>query len=189
MAFHPYFRWMEGTKEIFAEAFRRLKINNPNGRITVKRIAEEAGYDRHTFYYHFSSVDDLISWFIDDKLIKLFDDEDSAWEKVICSTLSLFSDEAWSGLATRINADTYALLIKKIEPVVAKDVRARDREGKLSGKDVSLIASSAVWAIAGFIRTWLSEERWMDEKEMAEKIIDLIRHYIDDGIAVFYQRI
>ena len=53
---------MDTTKEIFAEALRRLKLRDPNARITVKKIAEEAGFDRHTFYYHFSSIDDLISW-------------------------------------------------------------------------------------------------------------------------------
>ena len=32
---------MEGTKEIFAEAFRRLKVQNPDGKIVLLYVNKE----------------------------------------------------------------------------------------------------------------------------------------------------
>ena len=114
---------MDETKEIFAEAFRRLKVQNPTGKITVKRIAEEAGFDRHTFYYHFSGIDDLVSWIIDSKLLTLFENKDVRWESTIRSAVALFTDDSWFELATRINESTYSLLIRKIAPIIARDIK------------------------------------------------------------------
>lgn len=185
MLFPSILLWMEGTKEIFAEAFRRLKVNNPSGKITVKRIAEEAGFDRHTFYYHFSCIDDLVSWIIDAKLLTLFENDDVTWEDVIHSAIAVFMDDSWFELATRINEDTYSMLIRKIAPIIEKDIRGREDIARLHDKDIHLISSSAVWAITGAFYSWLSDPDWRKERNMAEKLIKLVRHYIDEGIAVF----
>ena len=179
---------MDETKEIFAEAFRRLKVQNPTGKITVKRIAEEAGFDRHTFYYHFSGIDDLVSWIIDSKLLTLFENKDVRWESTIRSAVALFTDDSWFELATRINESTYSLLIRKIAPIIARDIKESDEGRKLRDKDISLIAHSAVWAVSGAFYSWLSDPAWRSEKDMADKLIMLIRRYIDNGVEVFSSR-
>ena len=164
-AFQSILSVMEGTKEIFAEAFRRLKVQNPDGKITVKRIAEEAGFDRHTFYYHFSSVDDLISWIIDSKL------------------LTIFANDDVSELATKINESTYALMISKITPFIEKDMAWHGTA--MEEKDIRLISQSAVWAVSGAFHSWMENPDWRDETDMAEKLIRLIRRYIESGVDIF----
>lgn len=182
-AFQSILSVMEGTKEIFAEAFRRLKVQNPDGKITVKRIAEEAGFDRHTFYYHFSSVDDLISWIIDSKLLTIFANDDVSWEDIIHSAVSLFMDDSWSELATKINESTYALMISKITPFIEKDMAWHGTA--MEEKDIRLISQSAVWAVSGAFHSWMENPDWRDETDMAEKLIRLIRRYIESGVDIF----
>ncbi len=70
------------TKKAFAEAYRKLQSPNPSKRVTVKDIAAAAGYDRHTFYYHFTGVRDLISWIFDSEISRIIGNE-GHWDSVI----------------------------------------------------------------------------------------------------------
>ncbi len=75
----------EGTKAAFAEAYRKLQSGNPDDRITVKDIAETAGYDRHTFYYHFTGFYDLISWIFDTEIAAITEQAAGDWRSVVRS--------------------------------------------------------------------------------------------------------
>ena len=129
-----------------------------------------------------------MSWIIDSKLLTLFENKDVRWESTIRSAVALFTDDSWFELATRINESTYALLIRKIAPIIARDIKESDEGRKLRDKDISLIAHSAVWAVSGAFYSWLSDPAWRSEKDMADKLIMLIRRYIDNGIEVFSSR-
>ena len=50
------------TKEAIAAALRRLLTQKPLSKITVTDIARECKVSRHTFYYHFRDVRDLLEW-------------------------------------------------------------------------------------------------------------------------------
>lgn len=55
------------TKQNLADAFRRQLERKTVDRITVTDIVRECGVDRHTFYYHFRDLYDLMSWiFLED---------------------------------------------------------------------------------------------------------------------------
>ena len=186
-SFNPYSLAMEGTKEIFAEAFRRLKVRDPNARITVKRIAEEAGFDRHTFYYHFSSIDDLVSWIMDSKLISIIDASDAAWEKAVYSIIAFFSDDSWTEIAQRETGEKYNMIIEKIEPLIAADVSARceERHADIDRDVAGMIANAATWALAGAFQRCLMLDAGKRGEAMADSLISMIRRFIDDAIAVF----
>ena len=70
-AFFPHTLHMssagDAARAAFAEAFRKLQISNPSGRLTVKDIAALSGYDRHTFYYYFNGIHDLMEWVFDEE--------------------------------------------------------------------------------------------------------------------------
>ena len=178
---------MDSTKEIFAEALRRLKLRDPNARITVKKIAEEAGFDRHTFYYHFSSIDDLISWIMDSKLISILDADGVAWENTIRSIISFFADDSWIEIAQRGSEETYRMMIEKITPLLISDIREKCAEEniRLSDDDINLIASSATWGIAGAFNRCLDMSASKRGELMADRLVLVIRHYLDDAVAVF----
>lgn len=50
------------TKNALAEALLELMRTKRLDRISVKEISEVCGLNRHTFYYHFRDIDDLLNW-------------------------------------------------------------------------------------------------------------------------------
>ena len=62
------------TKTTLAMALEDLLRKKPLSELTVTEIAERAGVNRQTFYYHFRNIDDLIKWTVEND-IRLFRDE------------------------------------------------------------------------------------------------------------------
>ena len=84
---------MDDTKRVFAEALRRLQRERRGAKITVTDIAEAAGFDRHTFYYHFSSLFDLLVWMFEDEIDRLSEIAGSDWARMIEGSLEYSEEE------------------------------------------------------------------------------------------------
>ena len=53
----------QNTKRALAEALKALVLQNlPANKITINEIIKKCGVNRSTFYYHFSGIDNLITW-------------------------------------------------------------------------------------------------------------------------------
>ncbi|NLH00568.1 MAG: TetR family transcriptional regulator [Clostridiales bacterium] len=50
------------TKHALASSLKKLMQQKPIDKITVKDIVEDCGVNRHTFYYHFQDIYELIEW-------------------------------------------------------------------------------------------------------------------------------
>lgn len=55
----------QDTKEMIAEATRRLLVEKRVKKLTVKDIVEECRITRQTFYYHFEDIPDLFRWVLE----------------------------------------------------------------------------------------------------------------------------
>ena len=55
------------TKHALAASLKKLLAEKPIDKITVKDIVEDCGVNRHTFYYHFQDIYELIEWFMYDE--------------------------------------------------------------------------------------------------------------------------
>ena len=55
------------TKHALAASLKKLLGQKPIDKITVKDIVEDCGVNRHTFYYHFQDIYELIEWFCYDE--------------------------------------------------------------------------------------------------------------------------
>ena len=62
------------TKELIAEAVKRLLMQKKVKKLTVKDIVDECSITRQTFYYHFEDIPDLLKWVLErgtDKMVAL----------------------------------------------------------------------------------------------------------------------
>ena len=60
------------TKELIAEAVKRLLMQKKVKKLTVKDIVDECSITRQTFYYHFEDIPDLLKWVLErgtDKMV------------------------------------------------------------------------------------------------------------------------
>ena len=53
------YRCVQRTKQAFQDAFVQLTIRNPETKITVRQLCEEAGLSRNAFYFHYEDINDL----------------------------------------------------------------------------------------------------------------------------------
>jgi len=67
-----YVRVAVDTKELIAEAVKRLLMQKKVKKLTVKDIVDECSITRQTFYYHFEDIPDLLKWVLErgtDKMV------------------------------------------------------------------------------------------------------------------------
>ena len=58
---------MQGKQEtntLLAESFKKLALQHPIEKITIKEITDQAGVIRPTFYNHFQDKYELLEWII-----------------------------------------------------------------------------------------------------------------------------
>ena len=58
------------TDALLAESFKKLALQHPIEKITIKEITDQAGVIRPTFYNHFQDKYELLEWIISNDLIE-----------------------------------------------------------------------------------------------------------------------
>lgn len=52
----------EMTKEVLANSLKTLMKTKPLSKITIQEIVDNCSLNRHTFYYHFDNIYELLGW-------------------------------------------------------------------------------------------------------------------------------
>ena len=60
------------TENMLAHAFVELLKGKPVRKITIQDITEYCGVNRKTFYYHFSSIEELVLWMLKKEAMETF---------------------------------------------------------------------------------------------------------------------
>ena len=59
------------TKQILEESLKKLMLQKPLDKITIRDLTEDCGISRMAFYYHFKDKYDLVNWIFDTDFISL----------------------------------------------------------------------------------------------------------------------
>lgn len=77
------------TKEKIFQAAKRILLKGGYESLSIKNICEEAGVSNGSFYHHFKTKDDLLSYYIEDQptvdpsLLEIPQDKDAATEAIV----------------------------------------------------------------------------------------------------------
>lgn len=50
------------TKQILEESLKKIMLQKPLDKITIRDLTEDCGISRMAFYYHFKDIYDLVEW-------------------------------------------------------------------------------------------------------------------------------
>ena len=50
------------TKQILEESLKKLMLQKPLDKITIRDLTEDCDISRMAFYYHFKDIYDLVEW-------------------------------------------------------------------------------------------------------------------------------
>ena len=59
------------TKKALAAALKRLMVNKPISKITVRELVAECGINRNSFYYHFEDIYALFKWMVESAAVEI----------------------------------------------------------------------------------------------------------------------
>ncbi|PLS30631.1 TetR family transcriptional regulator [Bifidobacterium margollesii] len=175
----------ERTRKRMCRAFWHLYAKQPLDRITVKQIAELAGYNRATFYQYYSGVRDLLDQ-EEDRLIaerhQAMNDRiiDMRGTDDIRINLTLFLEQ------TRKDAPYIALLIgpngdrKFIDklrdvasPLIRPIIAGNDSDNtQPTGKTGEYLTEFYLGGMLTMMRAWLADPDPMPLAQMVELVID-----------------
>jgi len=70
------------TKEALAQSLIKYLNRTTLDKITINDIAKDSNFNRHTFYYHFRDVHDLLEWIFIQETEKMINWSNTAekWE-------------------------------------------------------------------------------------------------------------
>lgn len=89
------------TKERIFQAAKRILQRDGYEQLSIKNICEEAGVSNGSFYHHFKTKDDLLSYYIEDQPVTILriltcrKAEDAKSDRICLSELCKILSGAW----------------------------------------------------------------------------------------------
>lgn len=165
----------EITKKMLAESLKKQMVKKPLNKITIKDIVDDCKLNRHTFYYHFRDIYELLSWMYKEEAIAQLRNHDhyNAWQegflnlffyiennKSIC--LCTFYSLGREHLEKFLYSVTYNL-IQNVVNEVSFDLNVDD-------KHKNFVANFYTIAFLGIVIQWMQNGMKESPKDIIESL-------------------
>ncbi len=163
------------TKKTLSDALLSLLDEKPISKITITDITDRADVNRHTFYYHFKNIDDLISYYFSEKADQLIKRHSlhASWEDSFLSLLE-FAKENSKYILIIIHSPSsnvlYRLFNELASSFLVKFVDKFDEGSELNEADKKFIVDFYKHAVVGIILDWLDSYMMESPKKLIAKI-------------------
>lgn len=150
------------TKEEIADALVALAQDKPISKISVQEIAQKAGINRQTFYYHFSDKKELLRWFYQtDSLCYLTSSELSLenWQEQALKMLKAMKAKGtfYQAIVTfqrDLLEEAFSQIVTPLFRRLFEDV---DHEQLLSDRDKEFYGRFFAYGCSGMLVAWIRE--------------------------------
>ena len=153
----------QSTKEAIAEALLDLLSDHTIEQITVKKLVEECGVNRQTFYYHFCDIYDLLEWALGHS-IELYLVENpfpsSDWRDKVRHLFHFLYQNRRKILHAydQENRKLYErFIIKMIRPIIEEKVDSIPAAQKVPPEKRKFVLKIFVWLYSSLFFEWLEE--------------------------------
>ncbi len=178
------------TKKALAGAFRELLEEKPISKITISDITDRAGVNRHTFYYHFKDINDMIAWTFSTKIKELLDEHIcyDNWQNAFgvlldyCSQrrkfiLAVYHSDSKEHVLRLFNEWVYTLLRRVLEEQsIGMHVYDSDKD---------YIARFYQFGFVGMLISWLDTGMMEDPEVLIKQLAILARGDLKDTLIRF----
>ena len=158
------------TKHILEESLKKLMLEKPLDKITIRDLTEDCGISRMTFYYHFKDKYDLVNWIFDMEYLQLSSRQDYAgiWDFLTALCCFFYENRAFYRRALRIEGQNSFLEHFKevLEPSVKYYLASSLEEKTYQQFCVDFYADAF---IAAFVR-WLSNRDCVPPQEFVRML-------------------
>ena len=175
------------TKENFIEAFWQLYQEKPIEKISVRELCEIAGYNRTTFYDHFTNIYDLLDLAVEPLLVPskkllqqlLFSSEPLIPDEFPMLYLGFFQEKQ-DYLKLLLQNNHQFVLENKIRKIVAETLK----EYAHYNTTIDYLIGYQLSGILGILKTWFEKDKNISEKEL----IQLLYEISSNGVLALLKR-
>ncbi len=171
------------TKHALAGSLKKLLEQKPIDKITVKDIVEDCGVNRHTFYYHFQDIYELIEWFCADEANRALGTHKTydTWKEGFLD-LYVYLHANKAIVINAYNSNFRDYLDKYIRSLVRPyivDFLDIEREGiSVSDEKLEFITDTYTYGIVSIAMDWIAN----DMAERYDKSMDFFLKLLDGSM-------
>ena len=151
------------TKHALAASLKKLLAKKPIDKITVKDIVEDCGVNRHTFYYHFQDIYELIEWFCYDEAEhiigshKTFDTWKTGFHDLYVY-LQQNRDIVMNAYNSNYRNYLEKYIVSLVRPYIADFLRIQSEGMNLTEEKIDFIADTYTFGIVSLSMDWIANE-------------------------------
>lgn len=166
------------TKRALAASLKKLMEEKPLTKITVTDIAEDCGVNRHTFYYHFQDIYDLVEWIYSSEAEKVVDGKKTydTWQQGVEQLFRYALDNRRfiQGTYRSIGREELSrFLYRKIFEVVNEVVQDQAENLNISQEKKVFVANFYTYAFQGIILGWIEKDMKQDPEEIMQMLFTM----------------
>ena len=164
------------TKRALSASLKALLSQRCLDNITVKDIVEDCEVNRQTFYYHFQDIYDLLRWFLEHETSEALRGADcwqdalrAAFRYVQDNHLAIYHVYRSSG---RDHLDCHFFSLARA--ITASTLAESARDLPLPERELDFLADFYMYAIAGMMMGWLSDDMREEPEEIVGRLDRLL---------------
>ena len=160
------------TKRAMAASLKKLLEQKPIDKITVKDITEDCGVNRHTFYYHFQDIYELVEWVCAEEMNSVVGTHKTyeTWKQGFLDLYNYLHDN--KNLVMNVYNSGYRNYLEKyigslVRPYISDILAVQSKGMKISYDKLEFITDTYTYGIISISMDWISNDMSMRyEKSM-----------------------
>ena len=151
------------TKELIAQAVRRLLTEQHKKKLTVKDIAEECQITRQAFYYHFEDIPAVFRWVLEQNSERLlqealsFEDSEQGLKYLFRVAINA-APQIKQGMETNYRAELKKILFECCYHFFERVTERENLYPNCSRSDAKLFLRYHSHAVIGLLQEWTDDD-------------------------------
>lgn len=163
------------TRKAMSAALKKLMVKKPLREITVSEVTEACGFHRQTFYYHFTTIKDLLRWTFETDIKEFVrkNPVNGPWQEalklifVFLSKNKTFCLAAYHSLGRETIIDFFG---ENLNFAVSAVIRKQAAETPIDEKNIEFLTTVTSGALISIVEKWLCGEITWDADEIVQNI-------------------
>lgn len=178
------------TKRALADSLKKLMQNKPLSKITVGDIAEDCGVSRHTFYYHFQDIYDLMEWIYQSELEERIKGkrEYNTWQQGILAVLNYAKENKVliSNVYHSMDKEVlFQYLLRITFDLLTNVIEEKSQGLRVDEEHKRFIANFYKYAFVGLVIEWVGAGMKEEPEKLVQDLSLMLQGEFVDAIEKF----
>lgn len=177
------------TKHALAASLKKLLAEKPVDKITVKDIVDDCGVNRHTFYYHFQDLIELVEWFLKDEANNVFGAHKTfeTWKEAFYDLYDYLQEN--KAIIMNVYESGYRNYLEQyikslVRPYIVSFLGTQSEGVKISNEKLDFIADTYTYGIVSLAMDWIANGMAM----RYDKSTKFFLHMLDGSMKYMLQK-